>query len=279
MSREFRKGTDLIKQAAENKGGGKRRFTPNIYWKAGDIRTIAFLTSASEIPKVRLHQMVRVPDDTRDAGFKYETFLCKKDPSMVEEFGGACELCDRVEHDAAERFVALAIELETVKEGRKVKEVRVKYDEGKNKDGEDVKYPRWGLVIQAAKNFFSYYAAYDEATGDIRDVAWEIHREGGSTDTKYHPFVVMNGTSAAALPDLSEIIENIPTLDQLLEEMGTEEKYAQVATVEAGSQPTFGNKSRKEESGTVPTGDRATEFAAIRDEVLGKDTKDAVAAY
>src|SRR3954469_1258013 len=95
MAREFRKGTDLIKQAAESKGG-KRKFTKNIYWKTGDVRTIAWVTPADEIPKVRLHQMIRVPDDRFESGIRYETLLCKKDPSMVDESGGVCPLCDEV---------------------------------------------------------------------------------------------------------------------------------------------------------------------------------------
>jgi len=268
MSR-FRTGTDLIKQDASRKGG-KRRFTPNIYWKAGDIRTVAWLTAANEIPKVRLHQMVRIPDDRFDSGFRYETIVCKKDPALIEEFGGDCELCDRVGHEAVERYVALAIELEAIKEGRKVKDLKVKLETYKDKEGKDQTAPRWGVVIQASKNFFSYFAAYDEASGDIRDVAWEIHREGGSTDTKYHPFVVMNGPNAVELPDLTEYVENIPELETLLEDMGSPEKYEQVADLEPGSQPSFGGKSNVKGDGGVdgPTGDRATEFAKIRDEVV-----------
>lgn len=264
---KFRTGTDLIKQSAA--GGGKRKFTPNIYWKAGDVRTIAWLTAADEIPKVRLHQMVRIPDDSRESGFRYETFICQKDPSLIEEFGGECELCDRVGHEASEKFVALAVELESVKDGKKVKSVHVKKEKYKDKDGGEQEAVRWGLVIQAAKNFYSYFASYDENSGDIREVAWEIHREGGSTDTKYHPFVVMSGPNAIPLPDLSEVIDSIPTLDELLEGMATSEKYEQVADVAAGSQPSFGNKKKTTDDGTTPTGDRATEFSKIRDEVVG----------
>lgn len=263
----FRTGTDLIKQSAT--GSGKRRFTPNIYWKAGDIRVIAWLTAAGDIPKVRLHQMVRIPDDTRDSGFRYETFVCKKDPSMVDEFGGACELCDVVGHEASEKFVALAVELDLVKEGKKNKELSVKVDTVKKDDGSEQDYPRWGIVIQASKNFFSYFAAYDENSGDIREVAWEIHREGGSTDTKYHPFVVMNGPNALPLPDLSEVAKDIPAVTDILESMATPEKYEQAKDLEPGSQPSFGGKKKTTDSGTVPTGERSTEFAKMREEVVG----------
>jgi hypothetical protein len=266
MARDFRKGVDVIKASAENKGN--RKFTPNIYWKPGDVRTIAWVTAADEIPKVRLHQMVKIPDDSRESGIRYETFLCKKDPALIEESGGVCDLCDRVGAEPAEKFVALAIELEPVKEGKKITELKVKKDVVKRDDGTEAEYARWGLVIQASKNFFSYFAAYDSSKGDIRDVAWEIQREGGSTDTKYHPYIVMNGTSAVSLPDLAEVIENAPTLEELLDEMASDEKYAQTEELAPGSQPGFGGAKKSEPSGTVPTGDRQTQFAKIKDEVV-----------
>jgi hypothetical protein len=262
MAREFRKGTDLIKSTAENRGG-KRKFTKNIYWKPGDVRTIAWVTAADEIPKVRLHQMVRIPDDRLESGVRYETFLCKKDPSMVDESGGVCPLCDDVEHEPTERFIALAVELEAEKEGKRVKSLKVKYDTVKRDDGTEVEYPRWGIVIQGAKNFFSYFAAYDEMSGDIRDTAWEITREGDGVGTKYHSFEVK-----AALPDLSEVIDNIPTLETLLEEMASDEKYATASELEPGSQPSFGPR-KTQDTGTVPAGDRASEFAKIKGEVVG----------
>jgi hypothetical protein len=262
MAREFRKGTDLIKSTAENKGG-KRKFTKNIYWKNGDVRTVAFVTAASDIPKVRLHTFVRIPDDRMESGFRYDTFLCRKDPSMVDETGGVCPLCDDVEHEATEKFMALAIELEATKEGKKVKELKVKYDTVKRDDGTEVEYPRWGVITQGAKNFFSYFAAYDEMSGDIREVAWEIQREGDSVGTKYHPFEVK-----AALPDLTEVIENMPELEDLLDEMGSDEKYSQVGELEAGSQPSFGGR-KNSDSGTAPTGERASEFSKFREEVVG----------
>lgn len=267
-NRKFQRGTDLIKEAAERKSTS-RRFTPNIYWKAGDVRTIAWLTEAGDIPKVLLHQMVPVPDDRFDSGVRYENIICKKDPSMVEEFGGACELCDNLKHNPAERFVALAVELDPIKDGKRVTGLKVKTNRAKNKDGIEQDYPQWGLVIQASKNFFSYFAAYADSSGDIRDVAWEIQREGASTDTKYHPFIVMNGPNAVPLPDLSKIVEDIPSLDDLLENMASDEKYAVVDSIDPKSIKQFGgsgNKTRNDD-GVVPSGERQADFAKIRDEV------------
>lgn len=261
MAKEFRRGKDLIQAAAEAKSG-KRRFTKNIYWKPGDVHTLAWVTAADEIPKVRLHQMVRIPDDTRDSGVRYETFLCKKDPSMIDESGGVCPLCDDVGHEPTERWVALAIELEPTQEGKRITKLSVKTDKVQRDDGE-VEYPRWGLVIQGAKNFFSYFAAYDETQGDIRDEAWQITREGDGVGTKYHSFAVK-----ADLPDLSHVIDEIPSLDDLLEEMGTDEKYEQVANLEPGSQPSFGGPRKLPDAGTVPSGSRQSEFERMRQEVV-----------
>jgi hypothetical protein len=266
MARQFEKGTDVIKKAAESKKS-KGRYTPNIYWKDGDIKTIAWLTAGDEIPKVRLHKMVPVPDDKMKSGTRWETLLCKKDPSMIEDFGGVCELCDEVGHEATEQFVALAVELEPVKDGKKVTGLKVRYVTKPNKDGVDVDYPQWGIVIQSASNFFAYYGAYHEASGDIREVAWEIHREGGSRDTKYHPFIVMNGPNAVPLPDMSDFADDLPALEALLEEMGSEEAYARVAGVTSDDIPSFDDE--RTDDGTLPSGERATEFAKVREEVVG----------
>jgi len=231
------------------------------------VRTVAFLTEASEIPTVLMHQMVKVPDDNFDSGFRYENIICKRDPSMIDEFSGRCELCENVKVDPTERQIALAVELEPVREGKRVTSLKVKTNRVKNREGVEQDYPQWGLIMQASSNFFSYFANYSDTNGDIREVAWEIQREGGSTDTKYHPFLVMNGSSAVPLPDLSEIVENIPTLDDLLEKMASEEKYAEVADLDPNSQPSWGGK-KKVESGNVPSGDRATEFEKIKQETI-----------
>jgi hypothetical protein len=231
------------------------------------------LTNAPDIPKVSLHQFVRVPDDSREQGFRYETFLCRKDESMTDESGNYCELCDRVGHEPSIKFVATAVELEAVRDGKRIKELKIAYDEKDNKDGEKVQYPRWGLVTQASKNFFSWLAAYHENVGDITEVGWEIVREGDSTDTKYHHFELK-----APLPDLSGL--EVPSVEDLLEAMGSDEKYAMVSDIKAGSQPTFGGDNKpSQDSGTVPTGTRDAEFAKIKAELDSERTPEAVESY
>lgn len=276
MARKFATGAEHIR-AAEKGSGGKRRFTPNIYWTAdgeNQEHIIAFLTPISEVPKVQLHKVVRIPDDSRDTGFRVESLICQKDVSMVDEFGGSCVVCE-AGADVATQFVALAVELETVMDGRKIKELKPMTVTVQRDDGPK-EYVRWGLVVQSAKNFFSYFAAYDETQGDIREVAWQIKREGGGTDTKYHSWIVSNGPrDVLDLPDLTEVMENIPDLGDLLEEMADNEKYAAVATIPAGTHPSFGGKDDKKkqparESGVAPAADRSTDFDSIRSE-LEKD--------
>jgi len=257
---DFRKGVSYIKETAESKG--KRKYTPNIYWKDGDIRTVAFVTPIADTPKVRLHQMVRIPDESRDTGIRYETLLCHKDPSMVEESGGQCSACD-LGHDAKEVFVSLAIELEPIKDGTDTTGFNILTVEKTREDGTKVEYPQWGLIMQGAKNFFAYLAASNERKGDITKTAWEIQREGASKDTKYHFF-----KESAPLPDLSDVLEEMPSLEDLLEQMGSEEKFAELEGLEPGSQEPPWARSN---STPAPNGRQSREeaFARIRSQVSG----------
>lgn len=269
---QFRKGTDEIRKTAI--GGGAKRFTPNIYWGDGDIRTVAFVTPADDIPKVRLHQAVRIPDDRFERGYRMDNFVCRKDPSMVEESGGECVLCDTIGHDANERFVALAVELEAIKDGKEVVGFNVKRNIVKKEDGTEAEYPRWGMIVQGAKNFFSTVAAYDQARGDITKVAFEIHREGDSISTKYH-FFPEKGTP---LPeDLADVVAEMPQLETLLEEMASDEKYEQLEGVEPGSQMKFGDS--KVETGQKKETDRALKFNEIREKAQQGKTRAKVEAY
>jgi hypothetical protein len=259
----FRKGTEEIKRTANN--SGVRKFTPNIFWLAGDVHTVLFVTPAGDIPKVRLHQAVRIPSDKSERGYKTDNFLCRKDPSMVDISGGDCVLCDHIGHDAAERFVALAIELEPIKSGKEVTGFTVKKNRVKREDGTEADYPQWGMVIQGAKNFFSSLAAYDEAKGDITKVPFEIQREGEGVSTKYH-FFPEKGTP---LPEeeIQELLDSIPDLESLLEDMGSDEKYSTLEDVEPGSQPSFGDKGNKPTTSATATSSRDSAFNAIRQKV------------
>jgi hypothetical protein len=251
---EFKsRGTAVIKEMAERKG--KRRFTPNIFWaKSGDVRYIAWLTDADDVIKVRLHEFVRVPDDSRESGFRWETFLCRKDEALVESSGGYCTLCDDLKHEAKERFVGLAIELEPDLDGKRITGLNVMINKFKNKDGEDREAPRWGLITQGSKNFFAYFAAFFERRGTIKGFGWEIQRDGDGLGTKYNPMKI----DEVPLPDLTPFLEDVPKLEDILEGMGSDEKYKELEGVEPDSQES-----------AAPTEEAQSEFDRLKAEIEG----------
>lgn len=191
---------------------------------------------------------------------------------MIDESAGECELCDRVGHEAATKFVGQAVELKATKEGKKTTKLEVLTRTAKNKDGVEVEYPQWGLVFQAAKNFMSYLAAYEESTQDITELPWEVIREGKNQDTKYHHMPL-----AVPLPDLSEVVADIPNVIEILEQMGSDEKYEMVADIAAGSQPNRFSKNDKGEAEGGSPSSRDDEFERIKAEVRGEKPK--VEAY
>jgi len=264
MALDLRKGTDEIRKAAESSGGG--RFTPFIGWKDGDVKLVHFLTAAQEIPKVRLHAFVEIPTDD---GTRWDTFVCRKDPAFREESGNTCKLCDEIGHVATDKFMALAVELEATKEGKKIKSVTPAMRKFEDREGNEREVPQIGLVIQGAKNFFSYLGAYDERE-DLSDASFEVQREGASTDTKYHFFPI------SAVPDLTDI--EVPSLESIIERMGSEEKYeTDLEGVLPGSQKNWskgggkGSSNSKKETGTAqPTGNLRSQFEEIAEQVKGK---------
>lgn len=261
----LRKGTEEIRKSAESSGGG--RFTPFIGWKDGDVKLIHFLTAAEDIPKVKLHTFVEIPTDD---GTRYDSFVCRKDPAFREESGNTCKLCDEIGHVATEKFMALAVELEAIKDGKKIKAVSAAMRKFEDREGNEREVPQIGVVIQGAKNFFSYLSAFDERE-DLSDASFEVQREGASTDTKYHFFPI------GAVPDLSDL--EVPTLESIIERMGSEEKYAtDLEGVLPGSQKNWSKSGTKKTSSKnsasgateQPTGNLRSQFEQIADEVKKK---------
>lgn len=199
--------------------GGK--FQPYISWKDGDAKTIAFTTPADEIAKIRIHNFVKIPDDS-ERGYHFETFMCRKDPAWAEESGNKCKLCDIIGHKAKEQHVAIAVELDPIiKPGTsQISELRPLVRKFKRQDGTEGEAVQWGLVIQGFKNFFNYFAAYQSKFGDITNVAFDVTRMGSDQTTSYPVIPVQT----VPLPDLSSY--DIPLLVDVLENLGSEEKYA-----------------------------------------------------
>ena len=123
MSLNLNTGIDNL---LKSEGG---RNSSYIAWKKGETKYVAFITPASDIPKVRFHQFVRIPTDD---GFRWGTFMCRKDSSWLDDSKGECYLCDEIHHNAVTKYAAVAVELEPVTEGRRVKELNIKYKTGSN---------------------------------------------------------------------------------------------------------------------------------------------------
>jgi hypothetical protein len=258
----LRKGTEEITRSAESNSGSK--FTPFIGWKDGDVKLIYFLTEPEEIPKLKLHSFVEFP--TED-GTRYDTLVCRKDPAFRDEYGGECELCDRVGMAATEKFVALAIELEAVKSGKTIKDVKVAMRQFKDREGNDREVPQIGLVIQASRNFFAPYVAW-ESRKDLTETSFEVERQGASTDTKYFFFPV------DAKPDLSEI--EVPSLEEVLERLASDDKYEAVAELAPGSQKSWGDnkKTSSGKAGSKPQSeDMRSQFERIAEEVNARKSE------
>lgn len=269
----LRKGTEEIVKSAAGGGGGK--FTPFLSWKDGDVKLLYFLTAAEDIPKLKLHNFVEIPYEDSDGNeaTRYDTFVCRKDPAFREESGNTCDLCDRVGQAAVEKFVALAVELEPVKEGKKITSVQPVMRQFEDREGNDREVPQIGLVVQASRNFFAPYVAW-ESRKDLEETSFEVQREGASTDTKYYFFPV------DSRPDLTDI--EVPSLEDLIERMGSEEKYADVSDLKPGSQKSWGDKkgkgkgtSAKAQTGAATQGgDLSSQFERIKSEVKGKRGSD-----
>lgn len=211
----LRKGTAHLKASS---GGGK--FSPYISWSDGDTKTVAFLTPLDEIAKVKIHNFVKIADENSQKGFRWGTFVCRKDPAFSDESNDTCPLCDLVGHKATEKHCAIAVELLAEPENSPhVQSLKVKTREGKKQDGTTQEYAQWGLVMQSFGNFFTWFSAFGQKYGGINDIAYDITRVGGDMKTTYPIIPLMN----VPLPNFSEY--NIPTLEDVIENLGSKEKY------------------------------------------------------
>lgn len=221
----LRTGTEYLKAPASK---GSRNFTPFISWKDGESRTILFTTPIEGVAKVRLHDWVKIPhqknpDNPLDKGFHWDHFMCRKDPAWLSESGGECYLCDVIGHKASEKHTAVGIELEPVHAtgGPMVTGLNIITRSYKREDGTEVSYPQWGLIRQSFSNFYNYFTAFGQKWGGINHAAFDVSRIGGDKNTSY----VIMPLMGIDLPDLTAYAENIPTLLEVLEPMGSVEKY------------------------------------------------------
>lgn len=214
----LRQGVEYLKPSS----GGGGRFTPYISWKENDVKTIAFVTPVEKIAKVKIHNFIKVPSDN-ERGFNWETFMCRKDPAWMNESNGECYICDVLGKKPQERHVAVAVELEVQMKPNQpvVLSAKVKTRNFKREDGTEIDYPVWGLVIQGFKNFYNYFTAFGQKYGSINHTIFDITRIGGDESTAY-PITPLSG---ADVPDLSAYLDQIPSIEELLEKLGSKEKY------------------------------------------------------
>jgi hypothetical protein len=252
----LRQGFEYLKPSSN------QRYTPFISWSDGEAKTVLFLTPAEEIPKVRIHNFVKVAADN-EKGFAWRTFMCRKDPAWAEESHGECYLCDVVGHKAGDKWAAIAVELEAVTEGtsKQIKELRVKTREAEREDGTKVQYPVTGIVLQGFRNFFNYLTAYAQKWGSINDVAFDIVRMGNDQSTSY-PFDSLKGVP---LPDLTPFEDNLPSLYDALEQLGSAERYkSELQGIENIEQEQLGNDV------PAPAGTDGTEMRTKFDDLAAK---------
>lgn len=211
---KLKKGSEHIK--APVGGGGK--FTPVIYWKEDqETKYLAFITPIEDMYTLDQHTV-----KTKNG---WRSFVCRKNEAFLDESNGECPACDLYNNKPGRKHFALAAELDQVEErvgGRKtVTDLTVKMIE-REKDGKTVQYPRIGVVVQSASNFFDYLKGYDAQRADITTLSFEIQRSGQKTNTSYNFFPIPD-----LRPDLTEFEEDYPSLIDYIAEQGSIERYAE----------------------------------------------------
>jgi hypothetical protein len=263
---ELRAGKDLIKKSAEpgSRKGNNGGYTPFIGWKPDEVKSLFFITPIDEVPKVLMHEFVRktVVDSNGVRKERWLTFMCRKDPAWRTESNNSCSLCDDIGHKATEKFVALAAEVDSTYDGKRLQGVKIKFNPGVDKDGNEVDYPAFGLVVKGPK-FFGTLVAHD-AKRDVSELCWEITREGADLKTQYIFYPLDEK------PDLSEVEEAIPNLNDILAYLGSQEKYDNdLEGVTAEDQPArFGEKAAAKK--TVPADSPDLAFDQLKKQLDSK---------
>lgn len=263
----LRQGREYLKETQR-----KGRWTPFIYWKDKQTKTITFLSSADEVAQVLMHTYVKIPADN-EAGFIPENFMCRKDPAWAEESGNYCQLCDEIGHKPTVRHVAVGVELEPVG-GEKSKQFRVVTVKRDREDGTTVEYPKWGLIVQAYNNFFNYFSTFAEREGDIVGHVFDVARKGNDTKTAYPVFPIAN----AEIQGLEDV--EAPSVLEIMNDMGSQEKYDRLlGSVEAGSQDQFEESFAPEEASTEGNEQARTKFEQLRNALQDDKKQNGASRY
>jgi hypothetical protein len=226
MSYNFRAGRAELEDAATRKSSGSFSFVPRIRWREdAETKYILVLTSIEEVIRVQLHEWIPVGKGERADGETYtrwEDFISRKDPAIGEDYD---ELSERLERDAKDRFVGIAVELEPeVETGnnnrKRVTGFTVKtkdYTKKGENDGDDdveMTQPELGLIIESQKTFWGPMGSIDSSQGPLSELPLEVIRRGKDQHTRYDSIPFMD------VPvDLSPIIDHLDGISYLNDEM------------------------------------------------------------
>lgn len=244
---DFRRGTEAIREAQENKGGGNfRPFVPTIRWTEDkESRYLLFLTPAEDIPLIYYHEFIPVGEweskDGSKSGTRYGFYISRKDPGIGEDY-------DPLEDDfeppvePKQRNVAVAVELEAVVKkvkgrnrpsGFKVKTVEFERRVGDGDETETVTAPVIGVVAQSPHNFFGWIGSFNDNTAAITEVPVQVTRRGTDSDTKYDfvPYLDQKVDLSAVIEFIDGITYLEDDLEDLLESIEKMEDDSAVATI------------------------------------------------
>lgn len=231
---KYRSGAAAIDEAATSSKGGSsfKPFVPEIFWKEADEKKyILVLSPIDEVAVLDLHEFIKLPDENRSDGFRYESFLSRKDPMIEEDY-------DKIEDDLGRksktRIMGAAVELvpvmETIKGRKRPTSFAVKTEDFKRNtdDGEEiVTFPKVGLIVQSSQLMWSPLKSLDESQGPLEELPLEIIRRipgGQKSNTQYEfiPFMDI----PVDLSAVTEYVDGISYLTDVLEELVPEMEAA-----------------------------------------------------
>jgi hypothetical protein len=214
----FRKGLEAIEEATNSGGKKFSPFVPQIKWSEDkESKYILMLTPISESVTCDLHEWIKVGENSRRDGTKYdnfEQFISRKDDGIREDYD---DIEDRLGKLPRRRTLGVAVELDPileVKDGRKrPKGFAVKTETYTNRDGDEVETPVIGIVLQASKNFYGWLGSFDNNQAPITETPFQVVRRGMDSDTTYDfmPFVDQE-------VDFTPLFDGLDTVNYLSDE-------------------------------------------------------------
>lgn len=213
----FRRG---FTAEGDSKASNFKPFAPQISWKEdNEEKHLLFLTNPDETYEVDLHEWIPVEVDRGDGEevLRWEWFIARTDDGIGED---SDPLEDNYNLKTRRRVIGIAVELEPVLEvvkGRR-RPTGFKVATGSyNKKGEEVVYPKIGVVIQSESNFWGWLGSYDRSKAPVTETPMQVTRRGKDTNTNYD-FLDFENVEVDLKP-LFESAENIGYLSDRIEEV------------------------------------------------------------